>query len=92
MSNESSPARWASATRIAEILLGLPRLLALAALTVYRVALSPAIGPACRFAPSCSAYAAEAISKYGVVRGGWAGLRRVARCHPLHPGGFDPVK
>jgi putative membrane protein insertion efficiency factor len=91
MSNESSLARWVSAKPILERCSNVPRLLALVALGLYRAVLSPAIGPACRFAPSCSAYMAEAIERYGLVRGGWKGLKRVARCHPFHPGGFDPV-
>ena len=57
----------------------------------YRSALSPAFGPRCRFAPSCSLYASEALRRYGLVRGGWRAVRRVLRCHPLHPGGWDPV-
>lgn len=47
--------------------------------------------PTCRFIPSCSEYAFEAVSKYGVRKGGWLALRRLLRCHPFHPGGYDPV-
>ena len=57
----------------------------------YRRVLSPLLGPRCRFAPSCSAYAVEALTVHGAGRGGWLALRRLARCHPFHPGGHDPV-
>jgi len=57
----------------------------------YRRVLSPLLGPRCRFAPSCSAYALEALTLHGAVHGGWLALRRLARCHPFHPGGHDPV-
>lgn len=57
----------------------------------YQTWLRPAFPPACRFIPSCSTYALEAVEKYGVWRGLWLALRRLARCHPYHPGGFDPV-
>lgn len=61
-------------------------------LRAYQRYLSPLKGaPSCRFHPTCSAYAIEAIEKHGVLRGGFMGLMRVLRCHPFHPGGFDPV-
>lgn len=68
----------------------LSRLL-LAAITLYRWTLSPLLGPCCRFYPSCSQYAAEAILQHGPLRGLWLALRRLLRCHPWHPGGLDPV-
>jgi putative membrane protein insertion efficiency factor len=58
---------------------------------IYQCTLSPLIGPACRFYPSCSQYALEAVLRFGLLRGGWLALRRLARCHPWHAGGFDPV-
>lgn len=61
------------------------------AIRFYQLALSPLVGPACRFHPSCSQYALEAVSRFGVLRGGWLAVRRLARCHPFNPGGFDPV-
>lgn len=57
----------------------------------YRYAISPMLGRNCRFMPSCSEYASEAIHRHGSVRGGWLALRRVLRCHPWNPGGYDPV-
>ena len=57
----------------------------------YRYGISPLLGPSCRFFPTCSEYAAQAIEKYGAGRGGWLALKRIARCHPWHPGGYDPV-
>lgn len=58
---------------------------------IYQWTLSPLIGPACRFYPSCSQYAQQAILRFGLLRGGWLALKRLGRCHPWHPGGFDPV-
>ncbi len=60
-------------------------------LRVYQLGLSPLLGPRCRFHPSCSHYMHEAVAVHGALRGVWLGLRRLARCHPLHPGGYDPV-
>ena len=63
----------------------------LAAVAFYSRAISPAFPPRCRFAPTCSAYAAEAIAEHGAARGSWLALRRLLKCAPWHPGGFDPV-
>lgn len=57
----------------------------------YRVAISPLFLPHCRYYPTCSAYALEAVTRYGAWRGGWMALRRILRCHPFHRGGYDPV-
>jgi len=63
----------------------------LAMIRFYRTAISPAFPPSCRYVPSCSAYAAEAIEIHGAARGSWLALRRLLRCHPFHAGGHDPV-
>ena len=68
----------------------LARLLVLV-VTGYRRGISPLLGPHCRFAPSCSAYAVEALQRHGALRGSWLAARRIARCHPFSPGGHDPV-
>lgn len=64
---------------------------ALALIKVYQWTLSPLLGPHCRFHPTCSQYAAQAIERFGFMRGSWLALCRLLRCHPFHPGGFDPV-
>jgi uncharacterized protein len=58
---------------------------------VYQYAISPFLGRNCRHYPSCSAYAVEAVEKYGAIKGGWLSAKRVSHCHPWHPGGYDPV-
>jgi putative membrane protein insertion efficiency factor len=57
----------------------------------YQVAISPLLPPACRYYPTCSHYAIEALERHGAWRGGWLALRRILRCHPFRPGGYDPV-
>jgi putative membrane protein insertion efficiency factor len=78
-----------------ERLIALPGLLIrqilLGFIQIYRYAISPLLGQRCRFYPSCSAYAAEALTKHGVLKGLWLSTKRVLRCHPFHPGGHDPV-
>ena len=58
----------------------------------YQLVISPMLPPACRFTPTCSAYTLEAVRRYGALRGAYMGVRRLLRCHPFHPGGYDPVK
>ncbi len=65
--------------------------IAIACLRLYKYAISPLLGPRCRFLPSCSDYAAQALADHGALRGGWLAARRLCRCHPWHPGGYDPV-
>ncbi|MDH5230528.1 MAG: membrane protein insertion efficiency factor YidD, partial [Gammaproteobacteria bacterium] len=67
------------------------RYLLLLPIRFYRYFISPFLGSNCRYYPSCSCYADEAISKHGFIRGSWMAARRVSRCHPWHEGGFDPV-
>ncbi len=63
----------------------------LAAIRFYRRNISPMLPPCCRFQPTCSVYAMQAIEKYGALKGGFLALKRILKCHPFHPGGYDPV-
>ena len=67
------------------------RSVALALLRFYKRLISPLLPPMCRFEPTCSVYMMRAVEKYGALRGIWLGLRRLTRCHPFNPGGWDPV-
>ena len=77
----------ASASALAKLL----QTVAIGLVRIYRYAISPLLPRSCRFHPSCSAYALEAIRVHGPWRGGWLALRRIGRCHPWHDGGYDPV-
>ena len=65
--------------------------LLIALVRFYQYAISPMFGRRCRYFPTCSEYTVDAIRKYGALKGGWMGLKRIGRCHPWHPGGYDPV-
>jgi putative membrane protein insertion efficiency factor len=67
------------------------RRLATLLIRIYQWTVSPWLGPRCRFYPSCSSYTLQAITRFGVLKGAGLGLARIGRCHPWHPGGFDPV-
>ena len=86
--NRSTP--LASLGYIARFALRLPGLTLIAIVRCYQYLLTPLMGMHCRFEPTCSRYFIAAVEKHGAVRGGWKGLARIARCHPFHPGGYDP--
>ena len=90
MSGLTGPAGRATAAAL-RFLVRLPARLVVALLRVWQYLVSPVYGPTCRFYPSCSAYALEAVDRHGLVRGGWLALRRLGRCHPWNLGGVDPV-
>jgi uncharacterized protein len=68
------------------------RFILISLLKFYKAVISPWLPPSCRFVPTCSDYAREAIERHGAVRGSLMGVRRLLKCHPFHPGGYDPVK
>lgn len=69
----------------------IPRKALILPIHVYRTYISPLTPPSCRFTPTCSQYAITSLERYGAIRGGWLALRRIVRCHPWNPGGYDPV-
>ncbi len=69
----------------------IPKRVMLGMIRFYRGAISPHLPPSCRYIPTCSVYAMQAIEKYGAWKGGWLALRRILRCNPFHKGGYDPV-
>lgn len=78
--------------RLGRVLAAAPAGAARLAIALYRLTVSPWLPRSCRFYPTCSAYCAEAIARHGLLRGTLAGLGRLLRCHPFHPGGYDPVR
>ncbi|MGE0556142.1 MAG: membrane protein insertion efficiency factor YidD [Gemmatimonadales bacterium] len=73
------------------MVVGAPRRIGKLLIRGYQRFVSPALPPRCRFVPSCSQYALEAIDRYGLFKGSWLGFRRLIKCHPFHSGGYDPV-
>lgn len=65
--------------------------IAIQLIRLYQIAISPLLGPRCRFVPTCSCYGITALKRHGLLKGGWLTLKRVLKCHPLNDGGFDPV-
>ena len=78
-------------TMAIQVIAAIPRIVLILFVRAYQVVLSPLLPASCRYYPSCSAYAIEALQRYGAFRGGWLVLRRLARCNPFRPGGYDPV-
>ncbi len=76
--------------KLLSLIVQLPSLMLIALVRVYQLTLSPIIGQQCRFQPTCSHYMIGAVRKYGAIRGAWKGTLRICRCHPWHPGGYDP--
>lgn len=90
-SSEQKSGSTCSEVKSSEVKMGLVAKLLLLPIYFYQYAISPLIGPRCRFYPTCSTYAVEAIKIHGAIKGGYLALRRIARCHPFSEGGDDPV-
>jgi len=67
------------------------RQILIALIKLYRYTISPYLAPSCRYTPTCSSYAIEAVERFGIIRGSWMAIRRIGRCHPWHSAGYDPV-
>jgi uncharacterized protein len=80
-----------SAASVAGTLRRAPRAAVVLAIRGYQALVSPLFPPACRFRPTCSSYALTSVERFGVLRGGWLAAKRIGRCHPFNPGGYDPV-
>jgi uncharacterized protein len=78
-------------TAVVRVVIAVPRTVLILLVRTYQIVLSPLLPASCRYYPSCSAYAIEALERHGAIRGGWLTLRRLARCNPFRPGGYDPV-
>jgi putative membrane protein insertion efficiency factor len=78
-------------TVVGRTVVAVPRTVLILLVRAYQIVLSPLLPASCRYYPSCSTYAIEALARYGALRGGWLTLRRLARCNPFRPGGYDPV-
>ncbi len=74
-----------------QAVLGFPKRGAIALVNFYRKYISPMFPPSCRYVPTCSEYAMIALQRYGFIKGSWMAIKRICRCHPWHPGGYDPV-
>lgn len=71
--------------------MSIPQITLVSLIRFYQIAISPLKGKSCRFYPSCSEYTREAIFRFGAIHGLWLGVKRILRCHPFHPGGYDPL-
>lgn len=77
--------------KVLHFLRQLPRLILVLLVRGYQVSISPLLPPSCRYFPTCSAYAVQALERHGALKGSWLAARRILRCHPFTPGGYDPV-
>ena len=80
-----------SAPKILRVMSSVPKRIAMTLVGFYRKYISPMFPPSCRYVPTCSEYAMIALQRYGFVKGSWMAIKRICRCHPWHPGGYDPV-
>ena len=86
-----SDGRGTLSRRVLRLVVRIPAYALIVLIRAYQVLISPLLPSSCRYVPSCSAYAVEAVERHGALRGGWLAARRIARCHPFRPGGYDPV-